>query len=195
MKFLQVIALLLFLTPVFSQVEIHGVTVDSATLMPVPFVNIGIPGKNMGTVSNSKGEFKLSLPGKKREGTLKFTSIGYRDLEMPIAELSSNEGKLQVFYMTPHSIEIEEIVVTDREWKEKTVGAKRDGKFITAGFVGGQLGQEFGLRIKVKKATSSYGIPYGDPPKHQSFDEIQTQLLQCSRWASRGKNYQRKHHF
>ncbi|MGZ3899877.1 MAG: hypothetical protein ACXVNQ_05955, partial [Bacteroidia bacterium] len=49
-------------TPFFSQITCKGVLLDSATLKPIEFANIGIVGKGIGTVTNEKGEYLFVVP-------------------------------------------------------------------------------------------------------------------------------------
>ena len=47
---------------------------DSASRQPIEFVNIGIVGKNIGTVSNSNGEFSIDLDVELDHDSLLFSS-------------------------------------------------------------------------------------------------------------------------
>jgi hypothetical protein len=51
--------------PAFAQenhLTISGKIIDKETTQPVPFANIGVSGKSMGTVSNQQGEFIIKIP-------------------------------------------------------------------------------------------------------------------------------------
>ena len=63
------ITLLLYLTvfPYISlgQKTLVGQVVDPSTLDPLPFVNIGLVNKNIGTVTDEEGYFQLEVDPKK----------------------------------------------------------------------------------------------------------------------------------
>ena len=55
------LALILVATGFSQEVILKGKITDSNNIA-LPFVNIGIPKKNTGTVSNENGEYKLKIP-------------------------------------------------------------------------------------------------------------------------------------
>ena len=50
----------LFLNFTFSQITINGI-VKSETNTPLQYVNIGIKNKNVGTISDEKGNFSITI--------------------------------------------------------------------------------------------------------------------------------------
>lgn len=72
-------------TCAFAQeaVIVKGLVADSATLKPLPFVNIVIKHSARGTTTDKGGAFALSAHPK---DTLQFSFIGYRTLEFPVAD-------------------------------------------------------------------------------------------------------------
>jgi hypothetical protein len=57
---------------------------------PLSFVNIGIPGQNIGTLSDPDGSFEISVPGMLLTDTLRFSSIGYREHKACVNKLSDS---------------------------------------------------------------------------------------------------------
>ena len=58
----------------YSQEWIHGMVADSATLAPLPNVNIQVQYRKQGTVSDERGYFKLLVAP---SDTLSFSMVGY----------------------------------------------------------------------------------------------------------------------
>ena len=63
---------------------IQSRVLDLNTREPIPFVNIGILGKNHGTVSDDAGKFSLEVPkaGWSSSDTLRFSAIGYQSVDV-----------------------------------------------------------------------------------------------------------------
>lgn len=70
---LMLILLLAVTLPAYS-INISGIVIDDETEEPIPFVNIWIPGTNIGTVSNIEGRFMLHIDS---GATISFSSVGY----------------------------------------------------------------------------------------------------------------------
>lgn len=104
------IAALLF-TPVLpAQQTINGIVVDAQTGDPLPSANILIKDTFRGTITNSEGEFTLTIEGK--SATLIFRYIGYKSAEIKIS--GNSESFLEVA-LEPSILEMDEIVVTDKD--------------------------------------------------------------------------------
>jgi hypothetical protein len=121
------------------------------TGQPVEYANIGIVGKNVGTVSNDKGYFSLQIEEKYNNDSLLFTCIGYRPYLIKVSEFR----KLQ-----NHSISLEEkvtqiqtVLVLPKKYAQKKLGVTTRNKSFSAGFSDNQLGYEMGIMMKVKKTA------------------------------------------
>lgn len=56
---------------------IQGSVVDKRKENPIPYCNIGLTGKAVGTMTNQNGQFILKIPEKYLKDTLSFSCIGY----------------------------------------------------------------------------------------------------------------------
>jgi hypothetical protein len=65
--------------------ELTGVVKDK-NQKGVPYVNIGIPAKAFGIITDDNGNFKLKITTEKETDTLQITSIGYYPLVMSVAD-------------------------------------------------------------------------------------------------------------
>ena len=100
-----------------QELVISGRVLDSVSKSSVPYVNIMLIDKALGTSSNENGEFYLQL-GEETPGNQKllFSSIGYESL---IIELNDFQ-KLQtdVIYLSPNLIGLNEVSISDKRKKK-----------------------------------------------------------------------------
>lgn len=88
--------------------HITGRIIDKKTREPLPFSNISIFGKSIGTISNEEGYFSFKVPGNYIKDTLVSTYIGYKNSEIPVLELSLRNN---IIYMEQESFAIEEVII------------------------------------------------------------------------------------
>ncbi|MEM6358886.1 MAG: carboxypeptidase-like regulatory domain-containing protein [Bacteroidota bacterium] len=98
--------------------ELNGRVLDGETREPVPYANIGILDKNLGTLSDPDGTFSISVPAQYADDTLLFSSLGYAISKYRVADLNS-----RTIYLTPNSIVLDEIsVVGKTSFKKARLG-------------------------------------------------------------------------
>ena len=108
MKYLKltvaVMAMLVLSLSAYAQnLTVTGVVTDSSTGEGVPFAGVQIKGTTSGTVTDMDGIYSISVPS---DGILVFSSIGYKDVEVPVA------GKIKVdAILYPDTEQIEETIV------------------------------------------------------------------------------------
>lgn len=93
---------------VFSQKTIQG-TVSDSLGNPIEFVNIGVLGTSIGTVSNVDGDFVLKIPYKHLNDTLAFSFIGHKTIKF---SLSNIEKKLSIV-LEEYAVELGAVMVND----------------------------------------------------------------------------------
>lgn len=118
---------------------------------PLTYVNIGITGKNIGTVSGEKGAFNLTIPDSLQNGKIRFSMVGLTSLEFSITEFKKKCAGNGIFMMQEENFALKEIVVVPKTYITKIVGNKNTSKFIYAGFESNLLGHEMGVLMKIKK--------------------------------------------
>jgi len=151
MKSLQLVIIIIsiLIAHNLSAQEIKGILLCKETQNPIAYVNIGIPNKNSGTVSNIDGKFILFIDTKNSNDSLKFSCIGYKSKTISIKEiLSSKQDKIE---LNEKITEIKEITVLPKEYKLKSLGVKTEFKRISAGFHENKLGYELGILMKTRK--------------------------------------------
>ena len=132
---------------------IQSVVVDLNTREPIPFVNIGILGKNLGTVSDDAGKFSLEVPkaGWSSSDTLRFSAIGYQSVDVVLL----HEPELPPsIYLKPITLTLPTVVVNPKKFKRpKVLGHRNNSAKMIFYFQSNRLGTELCNRIEVKKGS------------------------------------------
>ncbi|NMH86909.1 carboxypeptidase-like regulatory domain-containing protein [Flavivirga algicola] len=153
MKKVLLVALFLFTTLVtFGQNTADGVVKNAQTNEPIPYINIGILNRDKGTVSNENGEFTLKIPNEFINDTIKISSIGYESRIFIANEFIKTLKENKNISLLEKVIELNEVVVSNKKLKEKVIGNKTKSKMMRGGFRNAELGNELGIKIKVKKS-------------------------------------------
>lgn len=69
---------------------VSGTVYDKTTKEPIPFTNVSIKGTSMGTVSNSQGYFKLTIPSECTNCIMACSFIGYKPETFSIKNVNKN---------------------------------------------------------------------------------------------------------
>ncbi|KPL14984.1 MAG: hypothetical protein AMS23_09850 [Bacteroides sp. SM1_62] len=93
----------------------QGKVVDIQTGNPIIFASIFLSGTNIGTVSNSEGEFLIKIPMFLENKVIGISSIGYKNVEIPIGQLNP-EGNL--VELEPNPIPIEEVTIINQDARD-----------------------------------------------------------------------------
>lgn len=148
---LTLISCVLFLVMSAQSVDIQGVLMDSATQKPVPYANIGIAEKNLGTVSDENGCFSLAVPDSLAKHDLTISRIGYQKTAIAI----NSFGKLaDTLSLVPETYELQEVTVLVEKMREKKAG-HAGGMMIQFQESGKHLGYEIGTILKLSKKKPS----------------------------------------
>lgn len=133
-----------------STFTVYNRVVDAKSGAGLAFVNIGIPGKNRGTVSDEAGRFNLSLSENFALDTLQFSSIGYETARITLTDLQALELPIP---LVKKVVKLAEIVVQPKDYKEKFFGHFTNSNMVQAGFSQNILGKECGVLMRTKKPT------------------------------------------
>ena len=93
---------------VFNFLSIKGLTIDGKTRRPLPFSNIFLNNKSIGTISNEAGRFELKVPPADISDTLGISHIGYEMVTIPLNALDTS---ILVVRLSVEKVRIKEIVV------------------------------------------------------------------------------------
>ncbi|HEY5124356.1 MAG TPA: carboxypeptidase-like regulatory domain-containing protein [Ignavibacteria bacterium] len=132
---------------IFSQSQ-KGKILSSETNSGIGFVNIGIIGKNIGTVSDEFGNFTIDLDNIYDNDTLRFSMIGYESKSFLVDHFK--EISLKNVYLNPIFYNLQEVKVIYRKPKEIRLGNPVISNVLNSGFASNNLGSELGIKIHVK---------------------------------------------
>ncbi|MCK4663156.1 MAG: carboxypeptidase-like regulatory domain-containing protein [Bacteroidales bacterium] len=90
-------------------ITITGIVKDSYKKKPLPFATISIFGKDIGTISNSDGEFVFNIPVEiKNDENLIVSYMGYKNFEIPINKINHSEN---IIYLEKDFVTIQEVLI------------------------------------------------------------------------------------
>lgn len=130
----------------FSQ-AISGKVFDQKSEKPLPYVHIGIVGKNMGTVSDEGGNFQINLLGASKTDILRFSTIGYKTLDFTVG--TATESVLAKVLLVPETYALPEVpVIGSKNVETENFGFDKATK-TTYGWSGQDWkGTELGVPIR-----------------------------------------------
>ncbi|MES2063765.1 MAG: carboxypeptidase-like regulatory domain-containing protein [Bacteroidota bacterium] len=152
MKRILFVALFIFPALLANAQTFEGVVKDAKTNQPLPYVNVGIIGKSVGTVTDSAGHYKLNLANHDAD-SIKLSMIGYIAQTYQVAAFINDARKS--ILLQPSVTQLKEVkVVSNRKWKEGVLGNTSQSDNSNAGFRDNRLGYEIGTVIKIKKSPT-----------------------------------------
>lgn len=102
-----------------QEITAKGILTDeNATLLP--WVNIGIKKKNIGTMSNADGKFELKIPATNLQDTLIFSHVGYQEQAIPVSAFQTGKENKIILKRAAH--QLQEVVITNRKRKVRKLG-------------------------------------------------------------------------
>ena len=136
-----------------------GTVISAEDGLPLPGVAVMVKGTTIGAATDINGNFTLTMPS--NGGSLVFSFIGYKNLEMPFY------GNYMNITLEPESVALEEVVVT-------AYGVKSDGveRALSGRVAGVQTKKSESIKIR---GASSLAIPSEMVVKQTTVDfEIKT---------------------
>jgi hypothetical protein len=143
----------LFLSlPIGAQTFVIGQVIDAAIKEPLPYVNIGLLNKNIGTVSDETGYFELEVNTEQNSrDTLRFSMIGFETKSYTLNDFI-NQNEIEV-YLTEKSTALDEVILSSKRknYQTKILGNKTTSKALYAAFTSNKLGNEMGFIVRARK--------------------------------------------
>lgn len=91
-----------------EQIIVSGVVRDRQSKKKLEYVNISIPGSNVGTVTNADGAFSLKIPASVHSQAIEVSHVGYLNSRIPLEGADRME---QTVWMTPYVNLLSEVTV------------------------------------------------------------------------------------
>jgi hypothetical protein len=135
----------------FSQSIYSGIVKDSVSSEPLPYVNIGIVNKDVGTVSDKDGKFSIAIDEKFNNDSLRISIVGYKPRTFKVSEFPLRVGDNSEIKLREYVHELPPVVVSGKKMKEAVLGNHTQSKKFRGGFTYSELGNELGIVIKIKK--------------------------------------------
>ncbi|MBJ2173803.1 carboxypeptidase-like regulatory domain-containing protein [Aureibaculum sp. A20] len=154
MKFTTSIILLISTMSLLAQNFAEGIIKDIETNEPIPYVNIGIINKSIGTVTNFEGKFQFETQSNISNDTIRLSSIGYKSESMIFRDFLKMLKTNSEVLLIPDVTALNEVVITAKKLKEKVIGNKSKSKRIRLGFTEITLGQEIGTKIRINNSPT-----------------------------------------
>lgn len=104
---------------------ITGIAKDVNTHQKIVFASVSVPGTDIGTVTNSEGEFILKV---KKSLDAKFFEISHLGYVNKKFEIASSLGDDRVFYLEQHIFPLKELTVRPKEPRDIVQMALRNTK-------------------------------------------------------------------
>lgn len=139
----------------FSQDLLEGLLIDSKSKQPLAWVNIGVVGKNIGTVSNNKGSFKIEINEKYNQDTLRISMIGYKERLFKLIDFRDRIYKNRLLKLEAEATQLDEVIISSNKKQEHILGNKIFTNTTVYGFQSNELGNELGTTIKVEDGPVS----------------------------------------
>ena len=123
--------------------------VSESTGEPVIYASIGIVNRNLGTVTDSSGNFSLKIPPEYLNDSIRISSVGYIAQTFAVGEIGNIPDTIR---LADDVVMLSEVVVKPQKIKHKTAGRKGEGGFIYIDVEGYKAaGQGLAVPLKVRK--------------------------------------------
>lgn len=93
-KQISFLVLILFHQLIIAQIEIKGKILNNSTKSVIPYVNVGVFEKNVGTISNENGEYYIVIPNELKNDSISLSCIGYIAKKVSLNDLLNDSQVL-----------------------------------------------------------------------------------------------------
>jgi hypothetical protein len=124
---------------------IAGKILDAGDKTPLAYVNVGIPGKNVGTVTRDDGSFTLDIDPQLANDSLAVSMAGYEKRVIPLKKMPTT------IVLQRRSGGLSEAVVTASIRRGRILGNTTTSQLVSVGFPTRFLGSEIGVRMALGK--------------------------------------------
>jgi hypothetical protein len=144
---------------------LKGIVRDSKTNVALPYVNIGVLNKDIGTTTDTRGTFELEFSNSTLEDTLKISIVGYESKK--IAASTFPDATSVTFHLDEKPTVLKEAVIESKKLKTKRIGNRSQSKFFGGKFASNDLGSEFAIKIHIRNTLTylenfRFNISYND---------------------------------
>jgi hypothetical protein len=142
---------------------ISGTITNAATRAGLPYVNIGVVGKDLGTVSSEQGAYQLLFREALANDTVRVSSVGYQTRLLTLRALLAQPNVA----LAPESVSLQEVQVQGKSLfkRDITLGNTGNSENSTLSLKTEDLGAEMGSVIRLKHQptrllTANFNVAY-----------------------------------
>ena len=126
-----------------------GTVVNRATQEPIPFVNVGLPARGLGTVSDEQGRYQLRYNPAYAADSVRVSSVGYEPRTLPFAALLAGANVA----LAPRAVPLADVnvVAASAYTRTHTLGLDQPAPKFDFRLMSNELGAEIGTLIHVER--------------------------------------------
>ncbi len=133
---------------VFGQTK-TGKVLSDETNTGIAYVNVGVIGKDIGTVSDATGNFSLNLDKIYDNDSIRFSIIGYKSKALLVGYFK--EDSIKNIFLSPRSYYLTEVKVFFHKPQKILLGSPVTSNALRSGFADNALGSELGINVEARK--------------------------------------------
>ena len=128
---------------------ITGAVASGATQQGIPFVNIGLPRRGLGTVTDEQGRYQLAYNPAYAADTVRISSLGFRTQLLPFAALLAAPA----IRLAPEEVALNEVSVTaaGAYRRQHTLGLDKPSSHLKFYMMSNELGTEIGTLVHLAR--------------------------------------------
>lgn len=150
------------------------VVMSESTHEPIIYASVGVLHHSLGTLSDTLGNFSLSIPADYSNDTLRISSLGYVSKDFLIRDLRNLPDTI---FLADDMISLKEVVVKPHKIKSKIAGRKGTGGFIYINVEGYKAaGQGLAIPLKVKNLAWVKKLGFSPITDRQSLSEMKFRI-------------------
>ena len=93
-------------------ITINGTVKDSKSRKILEYVNVSVPGTNIGTITNTDGVFSIKVPSVRKNSVLEISHIGYLSTHI---QLEGEDISNLTVWLAPNTNMLEEIIIRAKD--------------------------------------------------------------------------------
>lgn len=135
----------------YAQPTACGKITSSETGDGIGYVNVGIIGGNVGTVSDQYGNFSITLYKEHPNDSLRFSMLGYKSRTFLASKFIADS--VWNLSLDPKTYNLADIVKVYQRPRTLILGNPVETNELRSGFSDNGLGSELGVRVNARKRT------------------------------------------
>ena len=108
---------------------LKGAVIDEVSGEPLPYANVSVVGKNIGSITLGNGTFKLDIASATSTDTIRFSYIGYESISIPIRSIDLSTE--YIIPLLPITYQITPVTITATKKEVDLLGNPKTGRRMT----------------------------------------------------------------